>query len=1218
MSWTRRAAACLFFSILVLVPAHGEAQKPGDIAALNQKAVQLKAQGKYKEAVAAAGKAVALAERRLGADHPDTLKSINNLASLYEAQGRYGEAEPLLKRAVSGFERALGNTDPATLSSVASLASLYESQGRYGEAEPLFKRALEGFEKTRGKDDLQTLISADNLGSLYRMEGRYPEAEPLYKQALAGFERVFGPEHPDTLISVSNMAQLYSAEGRYAEAEPLCKRALQARERLLGPDNPRTLKSLIALANNYRAQGRYREAEPLFRRALDASERVMGADNPDTLERVGSLASIIKDQGHYSEAEPLYKRAMAESERVLGKEHPSTITSINNLAGVYQAQGRYAEAEPLYKRALSSYEHVLGPDHPHTLTGVGNLAALYEAQSRYGEAEPLYKRALQAHERLLGPEHPDTLTSVSNLAALYEAEGRHGEAEALYKRAIEAREKVLGPEHPDTVTSVNNLALLYKDQGRYEEAEPLYKRALAVNERVLGPEHPSTLNTANNLAALYHAQGHYSEAERLYKRTLAAQERVLGPEHPQTLFVVGNLATLYSEQGRYGEAEPFQRRALEARERVLGPDHPETLLSVANLAALHFKQNDWPTAVELWRRSTASIAARTLLGAQDVGQALTGKAKGAAEQAAFQFWALVKTAYRLTPQGGMPEADLAREMFKTAQWVQSSEAAQSLAQMAARGAKGDPKLAALARERQDLVAEWQKRDSLQNAALSQAPDKRDAKAEAENVARLAAIDTQIKEIDKDLSANFPDYAELLSPAPISVEEVQALLGDDEALVLFLDTRGLGSAPEESFIWVVTKTASRWVRSALGTEALAKEVQALRCGLDEAAWEGPRCEQLTGQHYTDADRTAGKPLPFDHARAHRLYQSLFGQVEDLIKDKQLLIVPSGALTQLPFQVLVTAPPAEGDDRSAAWLIRNHAITVLPAASSLKALRRVARPSAAAKPMIGFGNPLLDGPDGTYAELARQARDNKTCSAISKVQVASAAEAEAEARGVAPIQTRGGFADGAFLRQQVPLPETADELCAVARDVNADAGDIYLGARATESEVKRLSGTGQLAEYRIVHFATHGALAGQITGNTEPGLLLTPPSTPSAEDDGYLTASEIAALKLNADWVILSACNTAAGGAQDAEALSGLARAFIYAQARALLVSHWAVNSNATVKLITGAISRLAADKTLGRAEAMRQSMLALIDKGDPQESHPAYWAPFVVVGEGGTP
>ena len=193
------------------------------------------------------------------------------------------------------------------------------------------------------------------------------------------------------------------------------------------------------------------------------------------------------------------------------------------------------------------------------------------------------------------------------------------------------------------------------------------------------------------------------------------------------------------------------------------------------------------------------------------------------------------------------------------------------------------------------------------------------------------------------------------------------LGTDEALVLFLDTPEWQPTPEETFIWVVTKTDMRWVRSELGKKALAREVQALRCGLDAEAWADRPCAKLTGQSYTDADRDAGKPLPFDHARAFRLYQALFGQAEDLIKGKQLLIVPSGALTQLPFQVLVTAPPASGDERSVAWLVRDHALTVLPAVSSLKALRRVARPGAAKKPMIGFGNPLLDGASPLFGAL-----------------------------------------------------------------------------------------------------------------------------------------------------------------------------------------------------------------------------------------------------------
>jgi len=188
--------------------------------------------------------------------------------------------------------------------------------------------------------------------------------------------------------------------------------------------------------------------------------------------------------------------------------------------------------------------------------------------------------------------------------------------------------------------------------------------------------------------------------------------------------------------------------------------------------------------------------------------------------------------------------------------------------------------------------------------------------------------------------------------------------------------------------------------------------------------------------------------------------------------------------------------------------------------------------------------------------------------------------------------------------------------VAKDLKVGSEDIVLGARATEATIKSLSASGQLANYRVVHFATHGTIAGEIQGTSEPGLILTPPEEQTEIDDGYLSASEVAALKLDADWVILSACNTAAGGAQGAEALSGLARAFFYAGARALLVSHWAVNSEVTVKLITHAVTAISKDKALGRAEALRRAMLAMIEKGDPRQAHPAYWAAFVVVGEGG--
>jgi CHAT domain-containing protein len=174
------------------------------------------------------------------------------------------------------------------------------------------------------------------------------------------------------------------------------------------------------------------------------------------------------------------------------------------------------------------------------------------------------------------------------------------------------------------------------------------------------------------------------------------------------------------------------------------------------------------------------------------------------------------------------------------------------------------------------------------------------------------------------------------------------------------------------------------------------------------------------------------------------------------------------------------------------------------------------------------------------------------------------------------------------------------------------------------VKRLSAEGRLADYRVLHFATHGALAGELENVNEPGLILTPPREQSEDDDGYLSASEITKLKLDADLVILSACNTGVvpeGAAGDnnnwreSEAQLGLAFAFFHAGARALLVSNWAVDSAATVKVVTGAIEAGARAANVGRAEALQRSMLAMIDHGEKRDAHPSLWAPFVLFGEG---
>lgn len=1047
-----------------------------------------------------------------------------------------------------------------------------------------------------------------------RTAGEFGPAAAVAERGAGLSKARVGEDHPDHAKWLDHLAGAYKKLNRFAEAEPHFKRALAIREAALGDRHSDTAESRNSLALFYRDRGRHDEAEQLLKQSLAIYNHA-----PDVAPGVVAfthdiLGGLYKIRGRFGDAEPLYLRALAIREKAFGADDPETAKCRGYLGLFYRDQGRYSEAEPLIKDALASYEKVDKPDDSTIVETLDILTGLYRLQRRYDEAEPHLKRALAIRQRTQ-PNHTDTAKALTNLALLYRDQGRYDQAEPLLKDGLAIREKTLGPENLELVDTLNVLAGLNRLRRRPGDAEPHASRALAIREKHQGQENPDTAKSRSNLALVYQDLGRFDEAERLFRSAIATRQKTLGPKHSGLAETVDMLAALYQGQGRFADAEPLLKQSIAIREEALGPDHPSTADSFHNIAGLYSSSKDWQQALAFYRKSIdirIGRRARGLRSARAEAQRL-----GSAEVSQYRdrFADYVRVAHRVAAETPELALELHAKAYEAAQWALITDAAGALAQMSARFSSGDDALARLVREHQDLANEWRAKDGRLVARLSEPSEKRVASEEQVLRSRLDDITARIAEIDKNFAESFPGYTALANPEAMSIADTQALLRGDEALVLFVDTPAWKGAPEETFVWAVTKTGSRWARSDLGTDALTREVAALRCGLDRDAWfPGPRCADLTGRVYTEIDYAKNNPLPFDLARAHRLYEALFGQIEDLITGKHLLVAPSGPLTQLPFQVLVTeAPDPKWSEAEAyplaAWAPRRHAITVLPAVASLKALRSDAKGSKATKPFIGFGNPLLNGPDDRYAGRARAALDKQHCPATMWEQVAAIAGLR-QATGSPGRQ--GGLLDREVILGYEPLPETADELCAVARDLGVTEDELRLGARATEAEVKGLSAKEALASYRVIHFATHGAKAGEL--HAEPGLVLTPPAKATEAEDGYLTASEIAELKLDADWVILSACNTAAGAGENSEALSGLARAFLYSGARALLVSHWAVYSQATVTLITTALGAMAADPSVGRAEALRRAGLALVAKGG-RDAHPAYWAPFVVVGEG---
>ena len=893
----------------------------------------------------------------------------------------------------------------------------------------------------------------------------------------------------------------------------------------------------------------------------------------------------------------------------LSNERVST-ASYQQLATVQVALGDLAGA----RKSIESAEIALGnpqfrrypqftsmfPDYSASIQTAKYSLAM--AEGRYSDAENHARAALthylqarqnEARSRALLPDLPVGVYAAIDASGPSQIGGallrldRPVEAEAEYRRALLRALQIWGRYHPSTSNYIMGLANALYAQGRYNETRQLADIAIDVYERA-GLTKGST-NAARGYGLRARALVAGGDLAGAFKAWDLAAAVFADDPRLRFQYVEGqtDYVLTYAAGGRAADVIATAERIVANRQQRLGNNAYETAEARGVLAVALAKAGRRDEAMAAFRLAVP-ILMQTSRQSDDASGNIDRDRR--LQQILETYLGLIGGAGRGTPSG----ADAA-EAFRIADSIRSRGVQRALAASAARLDLKDPVLADLARREQDAQKQIAARFGLLTSALASPADQQDPAALKELRTQIDSLRDARAALRGEIERKFPDYANLIDPRPSRIEEVQASMRPGEAmLAIFV-------GQERTFVWgVPAKGPAAFASVDMGERQVAAMVAELRKALDPNA------------------ATLGDIPAFDVKLAHALYRQIVVPVSDGLKGADsLLVVPDKALGQLPFGLLVTADTSlrEGSGalfanyKQVPFLIRQAAITQLPSVAALNTLRKLPAGSSERRAFAGFGDPWFSVEQARLAEAAT----------AQPVQVAGlATRGRPLLRRSAPQTTGVSSAELAALPR---LPDTADEVQAIAAALKADpAQDVFLGRRASETMVR----TTNLADRKVILFATHGLVPGDLNGLTQPALALSAPQVAGGTGDGLLTMDKILGLRLDADWVVLSACNTAASDGTGAEAASGLGLAFFYAGTRALLLSNWPVETTSARMLTTDMFRRQTENANLGRAKAMQSAMLSLVDGDGFVEggkvvfsyAHPIFWAPFSVIGDGG--
>jgi len=948
----------------------------------------------------------------------------------------------------------------------------------------------------------------------------------------------------------NNLGLIYRSRGDYPKAEDLFRSALEAADK--SKDTKLKGNALSNLSAVLRDAGRMSEALEFGQQALELS-KTLGDESLEG-QALTNLANVHLEQADYGRAEEYNEKALSIARKMGNRLREGW--AYNNLGWLYYCRGKNRQAKDYYDKALDIAREV--KDTKLEVVALNNFGVLCRVTGHYRKAEEIYQQVLSIATRTGDVKRRQW--SFNNLGLVYFIWGKHAQASELYEKALEISKKIGDPT--GQARALNNLGLLYASLGQYPKAADYYEMSLQLKRQVSDAR--GEAGTLNNIGRVYAAWGHYEDAMAKFRQALEISERIgVSTSYSQDL-----IGCVYLDMGKISEAEPFLKASAAA----------------ASLGRLYLLKSDYQKAGEYYRKLLVSAEKTGNSNNYFIAWTGLGKVHEALEEyeKAEEYY---EKAMKLTEEirssllpsdrknffevkvGGFDRSEAARgvtrvrmKLNRAAQSIVSSEVtrarsfAENISQRTQTGLGVVPK-DVLEKEDHMIVQVAALRKQLDEIAKDKDPE------------RYANLEKEIQKAKEELNSfvemlweKYTPYAAVKYPKPIALKD--AAVNPDECLVVY-DVLGEGVGVKLIRGKQIVETFyKRW-----NLEDLEKDVKKFLLPFEQV-----------------------RLGDFDPELAHSLYTRLLARVlAEVPKGTPITIVPDGILAVLPFEALVAAGKAEwrgnrfGDyPTGLTYLGELYPVSYYQSITAMTLARTARKTTPPGERTLVMADPIFGQDD----ERVQQPVSGKRPRLIAGA-----------GRRIMAIKDQTGLA-------LARLPLTGD-LAASIKKLDPERTDLFTGGRASRSA---LLGS-PMEKYRSMIFATHGYFGSDIPGIQEPVLALS-----FVEDDGdgngFLRMTEVMGMKLNAEVVALTACQSGLGKNLAGEGVMSMGRAFQYAGAESVLMSLWSVAESSSVQLVEAFFRLRRSGK--GKLEALRLAREEIRKSG---YEHPFFWAAFILVGEG---